>query len=235
MSRGKSYIGMRFGRLTVIGVDESNTTKNTKYICQCDCGNLTSVSRCNLKSGHIISCGCYNREKNRKHGMSHTRIFGIYKCMMHRCNSPKDHAYSEYGGRGIKVCKEWQDDFLNFYNWSMENGYSDDLSIDRIDNNGNYEPSNCRWATQIQQMNNTRYNNHVLYGGKRYTVSEFARMLGISVNTVYRYFDTERKIKEDKMFVNGSRKQYVSRKTAQDIIREKQANLIGIELELQNV
>ena len=190
----KDFIGMRFGRLTVISVDSSKKSKNTYYICKCDCGKEVSVSRPNIKY-NTRSCGCLMRDQNTKHGLSKTRICGIYRCMVRRCTEPKDHAYKIYGGRGIKVCDEWLNDIVAFYEWAMNNGYRDDLSIDRIDTNGNYEPNNCRWADHKTQSNNMRVNNHVLYNGKTYTVSELARELQVSRNTIYRKFDTERKCK----------------------------------------
>lgn len=211
MGKSEDYIGQRFGRLTVLSIDRENTTKNTRYICRCDCGRVVSVSRPNLRT-NTRSCGCLSRELSTTHGLSKSRIGGIYRSMLHRCNSRKDHAYKDYGGRGIKVCEEWQKDIHLFYNWAMENGYDDTLTLDRIDVNGNYEPSNCRWANRQTQANNTRENNHVIYGGKSYTVSELARTLGVSRNTIYRYYTTEKEVNKTNLFLTGCGNSYTSMK-----------------------
>lgn len=206
------FIGQRFERLTVIERDYSKKSKNSYYICKCDCGNITSASRSNLRNGSVKSCGCYNKDRTTKYGWSKTRIGGIYRCMVRRCENPNDASYPDYGGRGIKVCKEWLEDPNSFRNWALENGYADNLTIDRIDVNGNYEPNNCRWADRITQSNNTRYNNHVIYEGVLYTVSELARVLGVSRNTIYRYFKTEKDIKKDSLFLTGCGNSYVPKK-----------------------
>lgn len=217
----EEYIGKRFGKLVVESVDTDLTEKrkDTYFICRCDCGNITSVAGYNLHNNHTKSCGCLKREAIRKHGLSKTRIGKIYKEMLRRCNVPHAAGYSDYGGRGIRVCNEWLNDIHSFYKWAMENGYDDTLSIDRIDVNGNYEPANCRWADRKTQSNNRRINNHVWLEGKRYTVTELARELGVSINTIYRYFDTEREIKKDKLFCCGKNKTYIPRKTKEDILR----------------
>lgn len=214
----EDFIGKRFGKIVVKSIDRTKKSKNTYYICECDCGNITSVSRPNLRN-HTRSCGCLSKETHTKHGLSKTRIAGIYRSMLHRCNSPNDHAYKDYGGRGIKVCEEWNNDILAFYKWAMDNGYQDDLTLDRINVNGNYEPSNCRWTDRKTQSNNTRFNNHVLYNGETYTLSELSRELGVSINTIYRYFATERKVKTDNLFITGTRKKYIPHKKQADIIQ----------------
>ena len=116
--------------------------------------------------------------------MSNTRLYRIYNKMKLRCYSKTNNAYKHYGGRGITVCQEWLDDFMNFYNWAMENGYSDNLSIDRINNNGNYEPGNCRWATAKEQANNTRATIFLTYKGETKPASEWATIIGISQDTI---------------------------------------------------
>ena len=159
----KDYTNRKFGRLTVIGLDhiQQKYIKGKPnghryyYRCQCDCGNISIVLIDHLLRGKILSCNCLRIERsilaNTKHKLRGTRIYGIWGKMIQRCTNPKIRNFNNYGGRGIKVAKEWQEDFLNFYNWAIKNGYQDDLSIDRIDVNGNYEPSNCRWATVKQQ------------------------------------------------------------------------------------
>lgn len=127
---------------------------------KCICGKIKLIRSSHVKSGNIKSCGCKRwdlfRTKVATHGMCKTRLFNIWQHMLRRCNNKKSDKWERYGGRGIKVCKQWQDNFKSFYDWSMKNGYSDKLQIDRKNNNGNYKPSNCRWTTIKVNSNNRR-------------------------------------------------------------------------------
>ena len=180
--------GCKFGRLTVIERAENNKDGNPRWLCKCDCGNEKTVYGSHLKSGVSQSCGCLAKEKSKeratKHGLTTTPIYPIWKLMKHRCYNPHDKRFENYGARGIKVCDEWLHDFQAFYNWAMANGYKNGLSIDRMDVNGNYEPSNCRWATRIEQANNTTQNHYITFNGVTKTMSEWAKELDMSYTTI---------------------------------------------------
>lgn len=237
--RIKDLTGMRFGKLLVIGIEESKTDKwhstfwkckcecgkiviargnnlrqgyknscgcikendltgkifgrlyvckpvrkcgrNNVYLCQCDCGNYTEVLQSNLIQGKSSSCGCYQKElaskRFSKHGKRNTRLYEIYYNMKSRCYNENNKRYDSYGGKGIAICQEWLDDFMNFYNWSMANGYSDELTIDRIDVNGNYCPENCRWASREQQSNNQRKTIFIEICGQKKSLKQWTNLM----------------------------------------------------------
>lgn len=184
-----------YGRLTVIDVFKRGRRLYAK--CMCECGSMATVRADGLKSGHAKSCGCYKRdvqrslmtERNTTHGQSKTRLYNTYYGMLQRCHNPHFRFYSLYGGRGISVCSEWREDFMAFKKWADDNGYSAELTIDRIDVNGDYEPSNCRWVTHQEQMLNTRRNRILTHDGKSMCISEWAKETGIRRETITRRID----------------------------------------------
>ncbi len=195
--RAKDETGKRYGRLTVVSRIE-RPGKGLFWKCVCDCGNESVVWGANLRNGNSKSCGCLGRENKlaskTTHGKAHTREYHVWLTMKSRCRNPKNHKYADYGGRGIKICKRWEV-FDNFYA-DMGDRPSDAHSIDRIDNDGDYTPDNCRWATTEQQQGNKRSNRVLEWNGKRQTVKEWGRELGISSNVIssrlYRGWSVER-------------------------------------------
>lgn len=187
--------GRQFGMLTVLSRAEDYVLKSGRkeriWHCQCECGNTINVFGENLKKGNTISCGCYKKEKMRKekttHGLSNNNLYYIYNHMKSRCYNKNDKRYKNYGGRRIKICDEWlgESGFNNFYNWAISNGYSSELTIDRIDVNGNYEPSNCRWTDLITQENNKTNNHLITYNNKTMTMAMWAKELGINYKTLF--------------------------------------------------
>ena len=151
---------------------------------ECDCGKITNASIASVRRGDQKSCGCRRLEmiKNLtlRHGdatskSKHNRIYRIWAQMKRRCQLKSVKSYFRYGGRGIEVCTEWSDDYVTFKQWSLNNGYDDRLTLDRIDNDGNYTPDNCRWVDRTTQANNRRSNKIVEYKGKTYTIAELSK------------------------------------------------------------
>jgi len=184
MSNFKDVTGQRFGLLTVIKRVKNDKQGNSKWLCKCDCGNEKIVRLSCLKRSTTPSCGCLTikniKKANTKHKLSKTRIYRIWKGMKHRCYCPSSNGYELYGGRGVTVCNEWNE-FTPFYEWAKISGYQENLTIDRIDVNGNYEPSNCKWSTGKEQANNRRNNHIITYNGETHTLSEWANKYNIPV------------------------------------------------------
>jgi len=181
------YVGMKFGRLTIVKPLGRGENRIKRSLCQCECGNTVVKATIDVVRGHVKSCGCLAREvkarRSYKHGLKGERIYACWLAMHSRCEKPQNRSYKNYGGRGIRVCNEWSD-AIRFKEWAMKNGYRDDLQIERINNDGNYEPSNCRWATPIEQANNKRTSKLVEINGETKTAAEWARTVGISYSSI---------------------------------------------------
>ena len=185
-NKRKDLTGKRFGRLLVIE-RVGFINKRTYYKCKCDCGNVITVMAANLSRGTSNSCGCYAKELTSKrsttHNMSQTRLYNIWEGMKQRCYNPNVKAYKYYGEKNIKVCDEWLD-FKNFMQWSLNNGYSDSLTIDRIDIEKNYSPENCRWASKTIQANNTSTNIFITIDNMTDTIANWSKRTGINASTI---------------------------------------------------
>lgn len=206
LNRVKNLTGMRFGRLVVLDLDYRKNRK-TYWMCQCDCGNIKSVRSDSLQDGSVRSCGCLHRETAakqansiHKHKQSGTRLYEIWQSMKSRCNNPNNARYARYGGRGIRVCDEWMNDFSAFYQWANANGYREDLTIDRIDNDGDYDPSNCRWASGKEQSRNRSTNVDIKIGNSTRTLTEWCEIFEVDSKTIFARYYRNPDIRIDDLF-----------------------------------
>lgn len=175
--------GKRFGKLVAMARHYDKEKKVTLWTCKCDCGNIAVVRANRLVHGRTKSCGCLRVESNLEnkttHGLSDTHLYAVWNGMKGRCYNPNNHNYKRYGARGISVCDEWKDSFERFCDWALRTGYKDGMSIDRIDNDGNYCPSNCRWADTKTQNNNRGVSLMYTYNGKTQNLSTWCEELGL--------------------------------------------------------
>ncbi|TJX25197.1 hypothetical protein [Staphylococcus haemolyticus] len=185
--------GERYGRLVVEGIDFSKASRKTYWICQCDCGNKKTVRSDCL--GSTVSCGCLKKEQDFKnlhlkdkqlHGLTNHPAYPRWRAMMARCYNEKTERYKRYGGRGINVCDEWHN-VEKFIKWAEDNGFEKELSLERINLDGNYEPKNCKWIPMEEQRWNTSYNVWHEYNGERLTTMQWARKLNIPQHVVWGY------------------------------------------------
>lgn len=196
--------GQRFGRLKVIGVDDRNTRK-TYFLCECDCGTVKSIRSDGLLSGAVKSCGCLKREQDEinldrtTHNMSSTRLYQIWQGMRGRCYNKHDPRYERYGGRGITVCDEWRE-FARFCEWSKKNGYQDNLTIDRINNDEGYRPDNCRWATNETQANNRESNIKITIGNSERTLTQWCEIFRVDYRTTLSRYNRNGFLSIDDLF-----------------------------------
>lgn len=183
-------IGDKYNMFTVLGpgemyVSKSGKTSEKTWRCRCECGTVKNVRQGYLTRGVVKSCGCLHRYMlenglhRQVHGDRGKRLYGIWKGMRERCFTRTSKNYQRYGGRGITVCGEWND-YSAFKEWALANGYREDLTIDRINVNGNYEPENCRWVTYQEQANNTRSNHIIHADGREYTMADYCRAKGLN-------------------------------------------------------
>ncbi|BDA82398.1 hypothetical protein [Staphylococcus phage vB_SsapH-Golestan-105-M] len=188
------YIGLKYGRLTIQSFSHKDKYYHVFVNCQCECGNTKTLRLNNLINGIAKSCGCLKSESSKKnisklienkdyinttHGQTGTRLYSIYRNMKRRCYNSNTDSYINYGARGIKICDEWLNDFNSFYEWAYNNGYNDTLTIERINNSGDYEPNNCRWISRGEQANNRRNTTYITYKGKTQSMKQWANELGI--------------------------------------------------------
>ena len=189
MTKRLDLTGQKFGRLLIL---EFVKVKNsiTYWKARCDCGNEVIVRGTCVKTGHTTSCGCRKKETAQEncfkptHGKKGTRIYHTWRDMKNRCLNPNYPQAFNYGGRGIKVCEEWKNSFESFYEWAMANGYRDDLTIERIDVNGNYCPENCKWIPKREQSINRRNTVYLTFKGETHNLKEWAEITGIPYSTL---------------------------------------------------
>lgn len=211
MNSVKDLTGQKFGMLTVIGIAPDSKGK-TYWICQCDCGNVKAVRSDSLQTGAIKSCGCLKKRQdqinltaNHSHKMSGTRIYNIWQGMKRRCNNPHDARYFRYGGRGIKLCTQWENSFESFFAWAIENGYREDLTIDRIDNDLGYSPENCRWVCEKEQCNNRSTNIKITIGNATKTLTEWCEIFNLDSKKIMARYNRSGYISINQLF-NGESK-----------------------------
>lgn len=190
MKRKIINVGDKFGKLTVIREVEPNLTpcgtKQRKFLCKCDCGNQVVRNMRTLLKGAKTSCGCNKTSYIQKYFKKESKsfLYSTWSGMRQRCNNPNSASYSRYGGRGISVCDEWDKDFFAFERWAKENGAKKGLTIDRIDNDGNYCPENCRWVDLFTQANNKNSNRVLEYNGESHTIMEWSRIIGCNESKI---------------------------------------------------
>lgn len=184
----KDLTDQKFGRLTVIEFSHSDSYRRAYWLCECECGEKVKVRAESLKSGHTTSCGCYHREYKRashKHGMWKTPEYTTWLNMNQRCYNPNNPIYHNYGGRGIKVCDRWRGEH-GFENFFQDMGFkpSDNFTIERKDNNGDYEPGNCKWATYTEQNRNFRRNHLITFDGKTQSIAAWSEEINLPYNII---------------------------------------------------
>lgn len=181
------YIGKQYNRLKILELSRMGNGVPLKAICRCDCEKIIICNLDHVKRGLTKSCGCLRSDiltdRNLSHGKSRTKLYRKWAGMKTRCYNENENNYKDYGGRGILICDEWKNNYLNFYNWAMDNGYNENLTIERKNVDGNYCPDNCKWATPKEQMNNMRKSVYYEHNGKIQTMSQWADEYNIEYAT----------------------------------------------------
>ena len=194
MGISKDLSGQRFGRLVAISAEKDSEGRRYIWTCKCDCGNYTKAGVSALLRGNKRSCGCLQKDalmnRNMRHGYSKERLYRVWKGMRSRCNNPNHTSYAKYGGRGIKVCDEWNSDYLAFREWAVLNGYDEEAeygecTLDRIDVDLGYTPDNCRWVSESSQANNKSDNRLITLNGETKNIATWAGELGIDSGVIY--------------------------------------------------
>lgn len=180
-----SYLGRKINRLTIVEILPLSSPGAMKMArCKCECGKEIITSIIDVVREKSQSCGCLSKERNAelnyKHGLTHHPFMRVFYCVKSRCYNENDPSYHNYGGRGIRMCEEWKDDVQKFYEWAILNGWRQGLDINRIDNNGNYEPTNCNCITRKENSRNRRVNRYITYKGMTKCLSEWSECLSIS-------------------------------------------------------
>lgn len=193
--------GERYGRLVIVR-ETKRTSIKRRFLCQCDCGSLIKVNLNSLRLGDIKSCGCLLKESGKRnwiHGYWKHRLYGIWAGIKQRCLNPKCNTYKYYGARGITICQEWTT-FNSFLKWALPSGYKNELTIERIDCNGNYKPGNCTWIPMEEQSGNTRRSHLLTWKGKTQNIAKWAKDTGLCFETIRRRiaygWDIERALTE---------------------------------------
>lgn len=188
MAARQNITKRQFGKLTAESIHSytyyPSGGKNEKWLCHCECGKNVVVSRKNLLNGNTSSCGCSRSLSKTTHGGKGTRLYNTWCSMKDRCYSQNNKSYGYYGARGIRVDQQWLKDFAAFRDWSLANGYKDNLTLDRIDVDGPYTPNNCRWVDMRMQANNRRNSIYITLNGETHTCSEWSRITGINYDTI---------------------------------------------------
>ena len=183
MSEFIDITGNKYNMLTALEL-RRNSNGAIVWLCKCDCGNETFVRASNLKSGAVKSCGCLRKPK-QKHGMSNSKLYRVWNGMKNRCYCKNTKSYKDYGARGIDVCDEWKNSAESFISWAIKNGYSDEMTIERIDNGKGYSPDNCKWISKGEQTKNRRNCRTYTYNGKTHVLSEWCKELNVDYKMIH--------------------------------------------------
>lgn len=183
MAKIKDLTGVRFGKLVCLEIYPERKNGKVLWVCQCDCGNKSTVYACNLANRNTTSCGCMSSKNYKTDGKSSEKIYKVWCSMKSRCSNPTDQSYKIYGEKGITVCDEWMN-FEVFYKWAMLNGYGCGLTIERKDNSKGYNPDNCKWIPKGKQSENTSMCRPLTFNGKTMIISQWAKFLGVSYHLI---------------------------------------------------